>query len=298
MAQFTREDIEAIFALAERMHKRRERRETINILRGYMMACLFYEPSTRTYASFHAAMQWLGGMCVPIVGVQYSSVTKGESLPDTVRTLECLSDVIVLRHSETGAAERAAEFLHKPLINAGDGIGEHPTQALLDLFTLFKECGHIDGLTIALVGDLKHGRTIHSLAKLLTLYRVRVIFVSPPALALERAMAQDLVERGLSFQETDDLVATLPMVDALYVTRVQKERFTSPTEYEVLKDTYCIRPETLATAKSKMTLLHPFPRVYEISPEVDTDPRAAYFRQIENGLAVRMALLAMVLGKV
>ena len=297
VSQFTRTDLTYIFAVAQEMRTMVERLGAIDLLRGKILANLFYEPSTRTSSSFTAAMERLGGSVIPINEVRYSSVSKGESLPDTVRTLECYSDVIVLRHPETGAAARAAEFLRKPLINAGDGTGEHPTQALLDLFTIQEELGNLDGLTVTMLGDLRYGRTVHSLARLLRLYGARLNYVSPDILRMPRALMDELDQAGVEQHEYAELDDALPTTDVLYVTRVQKERFEAPAEYDSVKDAYVITPETLVSAKSNMVLMHPLPRVNEIALAVDNDPRAAYFRQMEYGLYVRMALLAMVLGK-
>ena len=297
VAQFARADLEYIFAVAEDMHTMVERVGTFDLLKGKILANLFYEPSTRTSSSFTAAMERLGGSVIPISEVRYSSVAKGESLPDTVRTLECYADVIVLRHPEVGASALAAQYARKPIINAGDGIGEHPTQALLDLFTIREELGTIDGLTVTMLGDLKYGRTVHSLAKLLSLFNVKVHYVSPDILRMPAELMAQLAEKGLPQAEHSTLDGVLPETDVLYVTRVQKERFENLDEYESVKNAYIISPETMACAKPKMALMHPLPRVGEISPSVDSDPRAAYFRQMEYGLYVRMALLAMVLGK-
>ncbi len=242
-------------------------------------------------------MERLGGSVIPINEVRYSSVSKGESLPDTVRTLESYADVIVLRHPETGSAALAAHYARKPVINAGDGIGEHPTQALLDLFTIREELGQVDGLTVTMLGDLKYGRTVHSLARLLTLYDVRLNYVSPDILRMPPEIIEEIRATGTPQAEYASLEAVLPDTDVLYVTRVQKERFSDPQEYEQVKDAYVITPETMQMAKERMILMHPLPRVGEISMDVDDDPRAAYFRQMEYGLYTRMALLAAVLGK-
>jgi aspartate carbamoyltransferase len=270
---------------------------TFDLLKGKILANLFYEPSTRTSSSFTSAMERLGGSVIPINEVRYSSVSKGESLPDTVRTLECYADVIVLRHPEIGSAALAAKYARKPIINAGDGVGEHPTQALLDLFTVVEELGQIDGLRVTMLGDLKYGRTVHSLARLLSLYRVRLNYVSPEILRMPPEIIAELDEKGVSQSEHSLLEGVLPETDVLYVTRVQKERFSDPAAYESVKGAYVISPRTLDQAKERMIVMHPLPRVGEISMEVDDDPRAAYFRQMEYGLYVRMALLAMVLGK-
>lgn len=297
VSQFTRRDLDYIFAVAEEMRNMVERLGSFDLLRGKILANLFYEPSTRTASSFTAAMERLGGSVIPINEVRYSSVSKGETLADTVRTLQCYSDVIVLRHPETGAAVTAARYLRKPLINAGDGTGEHPTQALLDLFTIHSELGRLHGLTVTMLGDLKYGRTVHSLARLLRLFGARLNYVSPEILRMPPAVVEELRVAGIEQREYRELDGVLAESDVLYVTRVQKERFENPDEYELVKNAYAITPETMRQAKAEMVLMHPLPRVSEISMEVDDDPRAAYFRQMEYGLYVRMALLAMVLGK-
>jgi aspartate carbamoyltransferase len=294
--QFSRSDLEYIFAVAHEMHTMVDRVGTFDLLKGKILANLFYEPSTRTSSSFTSAMERLGGSVIPINEVRYSSVAKGESLPDTVRTLECYADVIVLRHPETGSAALAAQYASKPIINAGDGIGEHPTQALLDAFTIHEEMGKMDGLTVSMLGDLKYGRTVHSLARLLSLYNAQLNYVSPEILRMPAEIIDEL-PRTMAQKEYQNLEDVLPTTDVLYVTRVQKERFASEQEYESVRGSYVIGPELMKIAKQNMIVMHPLPRVGEISMEFDSDPRAAYFRQMEYGLYVRMALLAMVLGK-
>ena len=295
--QFNREDLESVFAVAHEMRIMVERVGTFDLLKGKILANLFYEPSTRTSSSFTSAMERLGGSVIPINEVKYSSVSKGESLPDTVRTLECYADVIVLRHPEVGSAAIAAKAAHKPVINAGDGIGEHPTQALLDAFTIREELGHLDGLTVTLLGDLKHGRTVHSLARLLSLYKVRLNYVAPDILRMPAELIDELKAKRLEQVEYTTLDTALPETDVLYVTRVQKERFDDEATYDSVKGAYVIDPAVMRAAKERMIVMRPLPRVGEIAPEFDDDPRAAYFRQMEYGLYIRMALLAMVLGK-
>ncbi len=296
--QFDREKLAYIFARAEEMREMVGRVHGTDLLKGQVLACLFYEPSTRTSASFIAAMERLGGSVIPITqGVQFSSVSKGETLADTIRTLEQYSDVIVLRHPEIGSARLAAEAASVPVLNAGDGAGEHPTQALLDLFTIREEMGRVDGLKIAMVGDLRFGRTVHSLTKLLLHFDVSLRFVSPEILRMPLSIMNEVRDAGLEARETHDVADVIENADVLYVTRVQKERFSDLGQYEELKDQYIITPELLEQAKDKMIVMHPLPRVGEISPEVDDDPRAAYFRQVENGMYIRMALLAGVLGR-
>ncbi len=295
--QFSLGDLEYIFGVAKEMRAMVERVGTFDLLKGKILTNLFYEPSTRTSSSFLASMERLGGSVIPINEVTYSSVAKGESLPDTIRTLECYSDVIVLRHPEVGAAAQAAKYAHKPIINAGDGIGEHPTQALLDLFTISEELGHVDGLTVTMLGDLKYGRTVHSLSRLLSLFDVRLNYVSPDILKMPSEVIEELNERKIPQAEYESLDPVLAETDVLYITRVQKERFDNLDDYEKVKGAYVITAETMKAAKDEMIVMHPLPRVGEISLELDDDPRAAYFRQMEYGLYVRMALLALVLGK-
>lgn len=298
VSQFTRENLKYIFDVAEEMRAIVKRVGSTDLLKGTVLACLFYEPSTRTSSSFIAAMSRLGGTVIPITqGVQFSSVSKGESLPDTIRTLESYADVIVIRHPEMGSAQIAADYARKPIINGGDGTGEHPTQALLDLFTVKEELGRIDGLNIGMVGDLRYGRTVHSLARLLCLYDVRFNFVSPEILRLPLDVMNEIRKRGLPVAETYDVADIISDVDVLYVTRVQKERFSDLSQYEEVREFYVITPELMQHAKEKMIVMHPLPRVGEISYAIDSDPRAAYFRQMENGMYIRMALLSAVLGK-
>ncbi len=295
--QFSRADLDYVFAVSREMQGMVARVGTFDLLKGKILANVFYEPSTRTSSSFTAAMERLGGSVIPINEVRYSSVSKGESLPDTVRTLERYADVIVLRHPEVGASAMAAQYASKPIINAGDGVGEHPTQALLDLFTIAEELGTIDGLTVTMVGDLKYGRTVHSLARLLTLFDVTINLVSPQILRMPPEIVAELQAAKKPHAEHTELGGVIPTTDVLYITRVQKERFNDVDEYEAVKDSYVVTPETLEPAKQRMIVMHPLPRINEIAPEVDADPRAAYFRQMEYGMYVRMALLAMVLGK-
>ncbi|TAK12506.1 MAG: aspartate carbamoyltransferase [Anaerolineae bacterium] len=295
--QFNRQDLAYIFEVAHEMREMVTRIGTFDLLKGKILASLFYEPSTRTSSSFTAAMERLGGSVIPINEVKYSSVSKGESLPDTVRTLECYADVIVLRHPEVGASAEAAKYARKPIINAGDGVGEHPTQALLDLFTIVEELGQVDGLTVTMLGDLKYGRTVHSLARLLSLYDVRLNYVSPEILRMPAEIIEEVDGKDIPQAEHRDLEAVLAETDVLYVTRVQKERFENLDDYDAVRGLYVIDAETMTRAKAEMIVMHPLPRVGEISMDVDDDPRAAYFRQMEYGLYIRMALLAMVLGK-
>jgi aspartate carbamoyltransferase len=228
--QFSHGDLNYIFGVAREMCEMVMRVGTFDLLKGKILANLFYEPSTRTSSSFTSAMERLGGSVIPINEVRYSSVAKGESLPDTIRTLECYADVIVLRHPEVGASALAAQYAQKPVINAGDGVGEHPTQALLDLFTIVSELDEVDGLVVTMLGDLKYGRTVHSLARLLSLYHVRLNYVSPDILRMPPEIIEELNEKDIPQAEHDSLEAVLPETDVLYVTRVQKERFAEQSD--------------------------------------------------------------------
>jgi aspartate carbamoyltransferase len=296
--QFSRADLDYIFSVAHEMRTMVEHVGTFDLLKGKILANLFYEPSTRTQSSFMAAMQRQGGAVIPISEVRYSSVAKGETLPDTVRTLACYADVIVIRHPEVGSAALAAQYAGKPVINAGDGPGEHPTQALLDMFTIREELGRVDNLTVTMLGDLKYGRTVHSLARLLGQFDgIKLNYVSPDILRMPRDVVDEVGQKGIPQKEYTTLDKPLSETDVLYVTRVQRERFEDVAVYDKVKDAYVITPEAMKPAKKEMVVLHPLPRVTEISMDFDADPRAAYFRQMEYGLYVRMALLAMVLGK-
>jgi carbamoyl-phosphate synthase/aspartate carbamoyltransferase/dihydroorotase/carbamoyl-phosphate synthase/aspartate carbamoyltransferase len=297
VSQFQPELLAHVFRLAQDMRAMVAARGGDQRLAGKVMAAVFYEPSTRTSASFIAAMERLGGGVIPITqGVQFSSVAKGETLSDTMRTLEQYADVIVLRHPEVGSAGEAAAAASVPVINAGDGAGEHPTQALLDLYTILNELGTLDGLHVAMVGDLRFGRTVHSLTRLLSQYDVRLSFVSPEILRLPLDLMNEVRDAGKPVRETYSVADVIADVDVLYVTRVQKERFTDLGQYEQVKDFYAITPSLMEQARRDMIVMHPLPRITEIDPAVDEDPRAAYFRQMQNGMFVRMALLAAVLG--
>jgi len=264
-----------------------------------VMATLFYEPSTRTRFSFETAMHRLGGRVISTENAaEFSSVAKGETLEDTIRIMNAYSDVIVLRHYEVGAAKRAAAVSRIPVINAGDGVGQHPTQALLDLYTIRKEIGAIEGLRIAMVGDLAQGRTVRSLAYLLSKYRdVKIHFVAPPLLKMKQDILGHLSENHVWFTQETELEKVLPEVDVVYQTRIQKERFGDRSaDYERCRGVYVINRASLSLMRPNAIVMHPLPRLDEITMEVDEDPRAAYFRQAQNGLYVRMALLTMALG--
>ncbi|CAK5278005.1 unnamed protein product [Mycena citricolor] len=294
--QFTHQDMYDLFSLAHEMRLQVERNGTLDILKGRVLCTLFYEPSTRTSSSFDAAMKRCGGQVVQI-SADTSSVVKGESLPDTIRTLGCYGDAIVMRHPAVGSAQLAAKFSPVPIINAGDGIGEHPTQALLDVYTIRSELGTVNGRTITLLGDLKNGRTVHSLVTLLSLYSVRLNFVSPPSLAMPASVVSAARKAGIPVTQCESLDEVLADTDVLYVTRIQKERFDSEAEWALVKDAYRVDHAVLSRAKEEMIVMHPLPRVNEIDPEVDFDlRRAVYFRQMRYGLFIRMALLASVMA--
>lgn len=269
-------------------------KDLTHLLKGKVIAEMFFEPSTRTQCSFTAAVQRLGGSVV-YMDQQHSSIKKGETLEDSVRMMSAYSDLIVIRHPEPGAAELASKVASVPLVNAGDGTGEHPTQALLDIFTIREEIGTVNGITITMVGDLKHGRTVHSLAKLLKLYRVTIRYVSPSYLKMPADIVESLNKSNISQEEFSSLEDALPDTDVLYMTRIQKERFESVEQYEKAAGMYVLTPQLMRKAKKKMIVMHPLPRVDEISTTLDSDPRAAYFRQAEYGMYVRMALLLMIM---
>lgn len=294
--QFTKEQMSHLFNVAHTLRLMVQKERSLDLLKGRVMASMFYEVSTRTSSSFASAMQRLGGSVVHF-SESTSSSQKGESLSDSVQTMSCYADVLVLRHPTPGAVESASRHCRKPVINAGDGVGEHPTQALLDVFTIREELGTVNGMTITMVGDLKHGRTVHSLAKLLTQYRITLRYVAPKNLHMPTEIISFIASKGIKQEEFESIEEALPDTDVLYMTRIQKERFSSEEEYKACFGQFILTPHIMTVAKKKMVVMHPLPRVNEISPEVDSDPRAAYFRQAENGMYIRMALLATVLGR-
>ncbi|AMD19125.1 HBR224Wp [Eremothecium sinecaudum] len=294
--QFKRSDFHALFAVAQELRSAVEKHGVLDLMKSSVLTVLFYEPSTRTSSSFIAAMERLGGRTVNI-NTSASSVRKGETLQDTIRTLACYSDAIVLRHPDEMSAHIAAKYSPVPIINGGNGSREHPTQAFLDLFTIREELGTVNGITVTFMGDLKYGRPVHSLCRLLKHYQVRINLVSPKELRLPETLRKELLENGLLGVESKELTnEIISRSDVLYCTRVQQERFKSEEEYLRLKDTYIVENKILSHAKENMVVMHPLPRVSEIREEVDYDHRAAYFRQMKYGLFVRMAVLAMVLG--
>jgi aspartate carbamoyltransferase catalytic subunit len=292
---FSREEINYILKSSHAMEPLAAR--SSDMLKGKILASLFFEPSTRTRLSFEAAMLKLGGSTIGFAEAEITSVRKGENLADTIRTVENYADIIALRHPLEGAAKLAAEFSKLPILNAGSGAEEHPTQALMDLYTLQKEKGKIDGLKIALVGDLRYGRTVHSLAYALSLYNIELYLISPETLRMRHEVIR-AIKNKVSIKEDTNLDNIIPRIDVLYVTRIQKERFPDPAEYAKVKGIYRIDLKTLKRAKKDLVILHPLPRIDEIAYEVDSTPQARYFQQVWNGIVVRMTLLALVLGAV
>ena len=291
----TKEELDQIIALAEDIIANREKYQESQAHRK--LATLFYEPSTRTRLSFTSAMMELGGNVLGFSDAKNTSVSKGETVQDTVRVVGCFADVIAMRHHIEGAQLYASEVSRVPIINAGDGSHSHPTQTLTDLLTIKRELGHIDGITIGFCGDLKFGRTVHSLIKALSRFKdIKVILIAPDELKLPDYIKQDVCDRlGIRYKEVATMEEVMPELDVLYMTRVQQERFLDQDEFDRVKDSFVLDAARLKTAKEKMAILHPLPRVNEILTEVDDDPRAAYFRQVENGKFVRMALISKLL---
>ena len=296
MRDFHRDDIVYILDCAEKMIPYAKGERTSNALQSRILGTLFFEPSTRTLLSFTSAMHRLGGSVLGFSEMGSSSVKKGETLADTIKMAECYSDIIVLRHNREGAARLAAEFSSKPILNAGDGAGQHPTQTLLDLMTIRLEMGKIEGTRIALAGDLKYGRTVHSLSNALALFGVKFVFVSPPNLSMPQQIVEEIKELNLEVTETNSLEEAVADVDILYMTRIQKERFPDPTEYKKVAGLYQVDLNLLSKSKRSLKVMHPLPRVDEISSEVDATEQAIYFKQAFNGVPLRMALLALVSG--
>ncbi|KAJ4733502.1 Aspartate carbamoyltransferase [Rhynchospora pubera] len=298
--QFDRDLLNGIFEVAQEMEaiEKDVSSPGSNILKGYLMATLFYEPSTRTRLSFESAMKRLGGEVLTTENArEFSSAAKGETLEDTIRTVEGYSDIIVLRHFESGAAKRAAATAKIPVINAGDGPGQHPTQALLDVYTIKREIGRLDGIKLGLVGDLANGRTVRSLAYLIAMYPdIKIYFVSPDVVKMKDDIKDYLTMRGVEWEESSDLLEVASKCDVVYQTRIQKERFGERIDlYEAARGKYIVDKKVLEVMQKHAVVMHPLPRLDEITVEVDDDPRAAYFRQAKNGLYIRMALLKLLL---
>ena len=294
MKDFTREEIDYILDRAVKLEPL-ARGGRSDLLAGKILALLFYEPSTRTRMSFETAMLRLGGNVLNLGSKEATSIVKGETLADMIRVVSTYSDAIVQRHPSEGSALMAAEFSSVPIINGGDGAGHHPTQTLLDLYTIRKE-SHLDNLDIAIVGDLKYGRTVHSLTYALSLYGANITLVSPPQLKMPDQIKADLKARGARVRETENLEEILDSIDVLYMTRIQKERFPDPTEYKKVAGAYKITTEHLENVRDSMIIMHPLPRVYEIDASVDSSSHARYFEQSFYGVPIRMALLTIVMG--
>ncbi|MEM2904303.1 MAG: aspartate carbamoyltransferase [Candidatus Bathyarchaeia archaeon] len=292
---FTREELDCILSATDGIESLAKQHP--DLLRGRTLATLFFEPSTRTRLSFEAAMKKLGGLTLDMGEPRLSSVEKGENLADTVRVVENYVDVIALRHPSEGAAQLAAEMVDVPVINAGSGAQEHPTQAMLDLYTMKSEMGRIDGLTVGLLGDLRYGRTTHSLATALSMYKVKLYLISPELLKMRREVVEHIKDR-IPVSEVSDLNEVLPELDVLYVTRIQKERFADPSEYLKVQGSFRIDGGTARAMRPNAIIMHPLPRIDEISPEVDSTAHARYFKQVYYGLLTRMTLLSLVLGAV
>jgi aspartate carbamoyltransferase catalytic subunit len=291
IGDFDRDGIDQLLDHAEQIDNRKY---DAGALGGRILAVLFFEPSTRTRMSFESAMARLGGTSLSVGSVDACSMAKGETLADTIRVVSGYADAIVIRHPKEGAARLAAEFSTVPVINAGDGAGQHPSQTLLDLYTI-RQSMPIDGIDVALIGDLRYGRTAHSLASALSLYNARLHTISPKGLELPSNLVMDLREKGMEITEHDDIREIIGLVDVLYVTRIQRERFPDSASYFNVATSYRITPELLADAKKHLIVLHPLPRVDEIDPRVDDSPHARYFEQSKNGVPVRMAMLMRVL---
>jgi aspartate carbamoyltransferase catalytic subunit len=284
-------------AVADGFRKQLESQPSLDTLKGYILATLFFEPSTRTRLSFEAAMHRLGGNVVGFSSAESSSTSKGETLADTIRTVDQYADIIAMRHPQIGSAKEAAEVATAPVLNGGDGAGQHPTQALLDLYTIKHERGQVDGTTIVLCGDLKNGRTVHAGAEVYKHYQSKLIMVAPEQLKMPADSVAKLRAHGVAVEETTSLESALAQADVLYMTRIQKERFADRAEYERLKGSYILTREMVERLRPNVTVLHPLPRVNEITTDVDSLPNAAYFRQMRNGVYIRMALIALVMGK-
>jgi len=297
-AQFSLQELNLIMNTAANFEKRVKSGEIIRNMEGQVVASLFFEPSTRTRLSFETAINRLGARVITVANAASSSASKGETLADTIRTIDGYVDVIVMRHPMKGSAKIAADNATHPVINGGDGAGQHPTQALLDLYTIRKEKGVLGGHTVTFLGDLKNGRTVHSLGYFMNLCKNKMIFVSPKSLKMPAEITAELRSLGAEIEETEDAEKALSVSDIVYVTRVQRERFENPEDYEKVKGVYVINREVINRAKKGITILHPLPRVDEISTDVDDYEGAAYFRQAHNGLYVRMALLSLVTGRV
>ena len=291
------EELALILSTAARYERVRDAGGRLSNMEDQILATLFFEPSTRTRLSFEAAMLRVGGQVVTVADPKTSSAAKGESLADSVRTVAGYADMIVIRHPRKGSAQEAADAVSIPVINGGDGTGQHPTQALLDVYTIQKEKGRLEQLTVTLAGDLKNGRTVHALVHLLVRFGMRLHFIAPPGLEMPAEITGALWKMGADVSEGTDLAGAMGESDVVYMTRIQRERFEDPAEYERLRGAYVIDMAMVNGAKPGVTILHPLPRVDEIATEVDAYEGAAYFRQVANGVPIRMALLALIAGR-
>ncbi len=293
---FSKEEIDNILKYAKQMIPYTKGEKHTTLLKQQILATLFFEPSTRTRLSFESAMHRLGGNVIGFSDPSGTSQKKGESLADTIRMADSYSDAIVIRHPQEGAARLAAEFSDVPILNAGDGAGQHPTQCLLDLFTILTEKKKIKGINIVLLGDLKYGRTVHSLAYALSLFQANLTFVSPDTLKMPKEVINECKEFGVEPLSTSNLEKAVKDADVLYATRIQKERFPDAEEYNRVVGSYKVNNVLLEQARQDLIVMHPLPRVVEIDPEVDKTPHAVYFTQAFNGVPIRMALLSLILG--
>ncbi|MBI5002153.1 aspartate carbamoyltransferase [Candidatus Woesearchaeota archaeon] len=294
---FSRDEIIHVLETAKKLEKI-QREERAALLKNNVVATLFFEPSTRTRLSFESAAAQLGAKVIGFADAKSSSTIKGETLHDTIKMVEQYADIIVMRHPQEGAARLAADITKKIVINAGDGANQHPTQTFLDLYTIKKTQGKLTGLTVALVGDLKYGRTVHSLAIALAHFGCILYFISPETLRMPASICEQLQKKNIQYAHYERIEEVLPNVDILYMTRIQKERFGDPMEYLRVKDAYILQPHTLSNAKKNLKILHPLPRVNEVAQEIDALPYAGYFEQAGNGVLVRQALLALVTGRI
>ena len=296
MDDLTNEEILSLLNDAERLLPVARGEKYLPLLQGKLLANMFFEPSIRTRMSFETAMKRLGGDVVNLGDVKSSSAVKGETLYDTMRMVDGYCDIAALRHPRQGAAQYAGDACSISIMNGGDGAGHHPTQTLLDLFTIQQEFGKLDGLKVALVGDLRYGRTVHSLSHALSRFNCELIFISPAQLSMPDEIVEDLTSHGANIMITEDLYGAIPEVDVIYMTRIQKERFPDEDEYAKVAGIYCLEASDLAGAKGEMIIMHPLPRVNEINPDIDSTRHARYFEQAFNGVVARMSLMCKLLG--
>ncbi len=294
---FSKDDLLVVVGKSAAIENEKEKEKNSLLLQGKIMASLFFEPSTRTRLSFESAMHRLGGSVIGFAEPSMTSIAKGETFEDTMKIIDGYCDVIVMRHPEIGSAKKAADITKNPVINAGDGAHEHPTQTFVDLYTIKKSCGRLDGLTVGFLGDLKYGRTVHSLAFALSHFNPTIYFISPKSLRMPEDDLKELDRRKVNYYEEEDLLKVSKKLDVLYVTRIQKERFLNPEEYHSVKGVYKLDPSFLKHTKPELKILHPLPRIDEINPQLDKAKQSIYFEQAHNGIPVRMALLSMVLGE-